>query len=121
MKGPGKAPAPSKVKKEVVGGSSCSQKPREPREPGRPEKLAETEAAGPASSSNGAGAENIKRKSRLEVKRKHIFIIIISVMSQQAEIIYSLEMSKQSGAEAVLLSGRRERTQPLSWRGAGQL
>ena len=86
MKGPGKAPAPSKLKKELVlGGSSCSEKPREPREPGRPEKLAETEAAGPASSSNGAGAENIKRKSRLEVKRKHI--IIISVMSQQAEII----------------------------------
>ena len=67
VKGPGKAPAPSKVKKEAVGGSSCSQKPREPREPGRPEKPAESDC-GAASSGLGAGAENIKRKSRLEVE-----------------------------------------------------
>ena len=72
VKGPGKAPAASKLKKEVVVGAS--------REPGRPEKLAETEAAGPASSSNGAGAENIKRKSRLEVE-KNTLIMIVSLLS----------------------------------------
>ena len=73
VKGPAKAPAPSKLKKEVLGGSSCSDKLREPREPGpgRPEKLGETEVPATASTSNGAGpgsTENIKRKSRLEVK-----------------------------------------------------
>ena len=73
VKGPGKAPAPSKLKKEVLGGSSCSDKLREPREPGpgRPEKLGETEVPATASTSNGAGpgsTENIKRKSRLEGK-----------------------------------------------------
>ena len=63
VKGPGKAPAPSKLKKEVVVGGSCSEKHRQTREQ---EKLPETEAAATASTSNGA--ENIKRKSRLEVK-----------------------------------------------------
>ena len=69
VKGPGKAPVPKVVKKEivVVGGGNFSEKPREPREPGRPEKPAESDC-GAASSSLGAGAENIKRKSRLEVE-----------------------------------------------------
>ena len=65
MKGPGKAPAPSKLKKEVVVGGGCSEKLRQTREP---EKLPETEAAATASASTSNGAENIKRKSRLEVK-----------------------------------------------------
>lgn len=64
-------PGEAQLKKEVLGGSSCSDKLREPREPGpgRPEKLGETEVPATASTSNGAGpgpTENIKRKSRLE-------------------------------------------------------
>ena len=77
VKGPGKAPVPKVVKKEivVVGGGNFSEKPREPREPGRPEKPAESDC-GAASSSLGAGAENIKRKSRLEVEENTLIMIV---------------------------------------------
>ena len=69
MKGPGKAPAHNKLKKET-GANSETEKPD------KQEKLRETSedqlgVAGPAS------AENIKRKPRLEV-----IIIIISSSSQ---------------------------------------
>ena len=92
VKGPGKAPAPSKLKKEVVVGGGCSEKLRQTREP---EKLPETEAAATASASTSNGAENIKRKSRLEVK-----MISLSLRGRD-----NLHWE---------FPGWRERTQPLS-------